>query len=272
MNLFKTNNLSEINNLQQEIIDEFSSELTQDKYLEIGQKGLWQSEEILIDKYFAKNSSVLDVGCGSGRTTLPLFQKGYQVIGVDLTPKMIESAKKIITAKNLNIDYQIGDATKLEFKDNFFDNAIFANNGWTQIPSQAKRQKALDEIYRVLKPSGYFIFTTHKRNYSLSRSIFWVGQWIKVYILKPLGYNIKEIEFGDLFFQRNVSGKNLDQKQFIHIPSVGEVKRQIKRSGFKLIETVLMGELSSSDAASRRSTLTKSDDANKSPVFYVCQK
>ncbi|MFA6254662.1 MAG: methyltransferase domain-containing protein [Patescibacteria group bacterium] len=260
------------NELQQDVIDEFSSELTKDMYLAQAEKGLWQSEEIVIDKYFPKNSSVLDIGCGTGRTTIPLHLKGYQVLGVDITPMMIESAKKIITAKKLDIHYQIGDATKLEFENNFFDNAIFANNGWTQIPGSTKRQKALDEIYRVLKPGGYFIFTAHQRYYSPYHIFFWLKQWLKLYLLKPLGFKVKELEFGDRFFQRNVNGKKTNQWQYIHIPNVSEVKKQIQNSGFKLVETVVMAKLSESDAANRRSTLTKKDQADKSPVFYICQK
>jgi ubiquinone/menaquinone biosynthesis C-methylase UbiE len=272
MKLARKNNLSNVDNLQQYVINEFASEITQKKYLEIAEKGLWQSEEILIDKYFLKNSSVLDIGCGTGRTTISLYKMGYKVVGVDITPKMIESAKKIALEKKLDINYQIGDATGLEFEDNFFGNAIFANNGWCQIPGQLKRQKALDEIFRVLKPGGYFIFTAHKRYYSPYYLFFWTKQWLKLYLLKPLGFNIKEIDFGDRFFLRTSNDTKLKQEQYIHITNIDEVKNQIKNSGFKLIKTVTMANLSESDAKNRRGTVTKRDKADKSSVFYICIK
>lgn len=272
MKLQKSKSINEIESLKQSVINEFSSDITQEKYLKIGEKGLWQSEETFIDKYFAKNSRILDIGCGTGRTTIPLYLKGYKVVGVDITPKMIESAKKIALNKNLNIDYQIGDATDLKFEANFFYNAIFSNNGWTQIPGKVNRQKALNELYRVLKPGGYFIFTSHKKRYSPYYLFFWIKQWLKIYLLKPLGFNIKEIEFGDRFFSRESGGTEFKEKQYIHIPNINEVKKQIQNSGFKIVESLTMGDISKTDASERGSTLTKKDNAAKSPVFYICSK
>lgn len=146
--------MNHIERVKNESIDEFGSPVTQKKYAKIAEQGFWESEEILINKYFKPNTKILDIGCGSGRTAISLYKKSYTVIGVDITPEMIDTAKKIASAKKINVDYRVGDATNLEFPDNYFDNAIFANNGWVQIPGKQNRQKALNEIYRVLKPGG----------------------------------------------------------------------------------------------------------------------
>ncbi len=264
--------MSDITQIQKNIIDEFGSRATRERYTRTAEQGFWESEEILVKKYFKPNSSILDIGCGSGRTTIPLFKMGFKVIGVDITPQMIEIAKKVAKAKSLDIDYRVGDATNLKFQDNYFDNAIFANNGWTQIPSAPKRQKALNEIYRVLKPNGIYIFTAHKRYYSGFYFFFWAKQWIKFYILKYLGFKIKEIDFGDRFFRRQMNGKKLKQKQYIHIASIKEVKEQIKKPGFKLVNVINMGEISKDDAALKRASLSKRERSEKTPVFYICQK
>lgn len=264
-----TENISQI---QKNIIDEFGSEATRERYAEIAEQGLWESEKTLIKKYFRPNSIILDIGCGSGRTTIPLFKMDYRVIGVDITFQMIETAKKVAKSKNLDIDYRMGDATGLEFQDNYFDGVIFANNGWTQIPSREKRQKALNEIYRVLKPSGIYIFTAHKRYYSGFYFLFWVKQWFRFYILKLLRVKIGIIDFGDRYFRRRVNGKKLKQKQYIHIASIKEVKEQIKNSGFKLVQAVSMGDVSKDDAISQRASLSRSERSEKTPVFYICKK
>ena len=56
--------------------------------------GLRTSEEKAISKYFQGGFRILDVGCGEGRTTVCLKEKGFDVVGIDIVPKMIELAQK----------------------------------------------------------------------------------------------------------------------------------------------------------------------------------
>lgn len=264
--------MNKIEQIKKESITEFSSNWTQKKYETIAERGFWKSEAILINKYFKPGSKILDIGCGSGRTALPLFQNGYDVIGVDITPEMIKNAKKISSFKHLAIEYRIGDATNLEFPDNYFDGAIFANNGWVQIPGKANRQKALAEIYRTMKLNGYFILVAHQRYYTGNFLFFWIIQWIKFYLLKPLGFKIKEVDFGDLFFTRPYTEGNKKVRQFIHLTSRKEVESQIKNAGFKIEMRKKMSELSIEDAERMEASLSKNFNSFKSPIFYICKK
>jgi ubiquinone/menaquinone biosynthesis C-methylase UbiE len=264
--------MDQIEKIKKESIDEFSSVDTQEQYLKIAQKGLWKSEDTLINKYFKPNSRILDIGCGSGRATIVLKERGFDVIGVDLTPKMIDTARKTALNKGINIDYRTGDATGLEFEDNLFDGAIFANNGWVQIPGHANRQKALEEIHRILKPGSYFILTAHERYYSGFYLFLWIKLWLKFYILKPLGFKIREIDFGDWFFQRNYLENGQKRLQFIHFTSQKEMEEMIGKAGFTLVMRKTMGELSKEDADYMRGSMSKDFNCMKSPVFYVCSK
>ena len=104
------------------------------------------------------HASILDVGCGTGRTTACLRRQGHQVIGVDISYAMIQSAHQACgdTAVLVN------DACYLSFKPHEFDVVVFSFNGMDYIYPYADRLQALQEIKRVLKPGGLFIFSSQQ--------------------------------------------------------------------------------------------------------------
>lgn len=193
--------------------------------------GLWDSEKHLFQKYLQTEDKILDLGCGTGRTTFPLYQLGYiHIIGVDLTPEMIEKAQELNPYFETNIDFEVGDALKLRFADMAFDRVIFSFNGLMSIPNQANRTKALSEINRVLKNKGIFIFTTHDREQEPQFFDFWKAEkerWVEGH------QNPKLYEYGDLITQ----SKNESRDIFIHIPDQKEVRDLLLQNGFELIET-----------------------------------
>ncbi len=197
--------------------------------------GLWQSESAVIDQYFRENDEILDLGCGTGRTTFGLLEKGFSnIIGVDITPEMIACAKEIAKERKIKIEFQVGDATALSFADCSFAGVLFSFNGLFSIPTAIAREKAFAEVCRILRPGGLFIFTSHDRDIP-GFSEYWrqeARRWQE-------GVQDERLhEFGD----RIAESGHENTPIYIHIPSQKEVQVILEKEGFKLIDTFLRDE------------------------------
>lgn len=96
---------------------------------------------------------ILDVGTGTGYFAILLAEQGYNLVGIDLTPAMIEEAKKLANEKQLEIQFLVMDAQKLEFPEESFDVVIARNLTWT-LPEP---KQAYFEWMRVLVKGGILL-------------------------------------------------------------------------------------------------------------------
>ncbi len=118
-----------------------------------------ESEEIprLLD--LRLNSSVLELGCGSGGYALHLAEKvGCRLVGLDINASGVGNANQLARARDLSSQArfeQCDVSDKLLFDDNAFD-AVFSNDVLCHIPDRAK---VLGEMFRVLKSGGRMLFS-----------------------------------------------------------------------------------------------------------------
>lgn len=106
----------------------------------------------------AKNSCLLDIGCGTGFDLFVASQlvgpKG-KVFGIDLTWEMVEKAREnLATLQVNNADVQVVSSEEFPFSDNYFD--IVISNGVINL--SPNKQQLFNEIHRVLKPGGRLQF------------------------------------------------------------------------------------------------------------------
>jgi len=81
-------------------------------------------------KYVGKRGKVLDVGCAAGRDSRQLKARGFEVIGIDLSKKLLEEARK----KDSESQYLYMNMANLEFEDESFD-GIYASASLLYLPS-----------------------------------------------------------------------------------------------------------------------------------------
>lgn len=98
--------------------------------------------------------TILDVGCGAGFDSLAaalMAGPSGKVIGLDLSPEMIQRAKENLARSGLlNVEFRAGEAETLPFADQTFD--LLISNGVYNLTIDKPR--AMAEAFRVLKPAG----------------------------------------------------------------------------------------------------------------------
>jgi SAM-dependent methyltransferase len=92
---------------------------------------------------------VVDVGCGTGATTAILHGFGLDVVGIDLSPKMIDEARRL----NPGLEFRVGSMTLLDLDDTSVD-AVCAWYSIIHVPDESLPQ-VFSEFARVLRPGGY---------------------------------------------------------------------------------------------------------------------
>jgi ubiquinone/menaquinone biosynthesis C-methylase UbiE len=105
------------------------------------------------------------VAVGTG-LDLQYFPQGSNVLGIDISWKMLERAKEKSENTTLNIKLVRTDAQMLGFTDNMFDTVVTSCT-FCSVPDPVK---GLCEIRRVLKPGGKLLMFEHVRS-----DIFWMG-------------------------------------------------------------------------------------------------
>lgn len=113
--------------------------------------------QALVDKVQGQPRRILDLGCGTGSTTLLLKQAfpAAEVIGVDLSPYMLFMADHKAKQAGLAIQFLQGDAQNSEFGDAAFD-LVTASLLFHETPPMVAR-RILQEAYRLLKVGGQIL-------------------------------------------------------------------------------------------------------------------
>ena len=120
---------------------------------------------------YDKSLKILDVGCGTGRHTIELTRRGYQVTGIDLSESQLRRARDKAEAEGLSIDFQRQDARKLPF-DKEFDAAIMlCEGGFPLMETDEMNYEILKSVTKSLNDQAKFIFTTLNGLFALYHSV-----------------------------------------------------------------------------------------------------
>jgi len=164
--------------------------------LQLPEKNIFTQLE---DKF--KNWKVLDIGVGTGRTTYHLAPLAKEYIGVDYSRGMIEVCKKNFPGLAGKNAIRFGNVCSMdELETGNFDFALFSYNGIDYI-SHEERVSAFQEILRVIKPGGHFVFSTH--------NLMYINKLYSIRIKKSLRYSLYQCyHYFRLIFSNGLPGRH----------------------------------------------------------------
>lgn len=112
---------------------------------------------------------LLDAGCGTGRFSLKMALLGHQVTGIDLSEPMLAYAREKARYAGLDLAFHAMDLLALDFPDDHFDGIV----SMALFEFIRDDQKAMDELFRVLRPGGYLMIGT------ITRDSSWGAQYLR---------------------------------------------------------------------------------------------
>lgn len=138
-----------------------------------------------------RGQRILDYGCGSGENSAVLHALGAQVIGIDLSPELIEVARKRMEVNEMNWEVCLCTAYAIPEENCSYD-IIFG----AAILHHLDIEAASQEVFRLLKPGGRAIFIEPIRDLALLR---WLRKIVPVSIknASPGEYPLRSMQIED---------------------------------------------------------------------------
>ena len=150
-----------------ESYDELAATYTERIYAELAGKPL---DRHLLNRFAEEvraRGPVADLGCGPGHVTRYLHEQGVRMLGVDLSSRMIEEARR----RAPEIEFRVGDMRALELPDRAMAGVV-AFYSLIHI-SEAEMMPTLRELRRVLTPGGLLLVGFHVGEETVHRDELW---------------------------------------------------------------------------------------------------
>jgi SAM-dependent methyltransferase len=161
------------NRLLVESYDRVAEQYTEQFFNELDRKPF---DRDLLDRYadtVRGHGKVCDLGCGPGHVARYLRARGVEVVGVDISPRMVEVARQF----NPGIPFDQGDMRALDVPDSSLAGVV----AFYSIIHLARSvvPRALDEMMRVLRPGGVALISVHGGEGELHADEF-LGQTVSI--------------------------------------------------------------------------------------------
>ena len=216
--------------------------------LQLQARGQWEmGNEFFLWCAKKYGSPILELGCGSGRVTLILAQKGYQITGLDMSQPLLDIGKQKMKEKEgegVNINFVQGDMSKFDLKKKF-KLIIITGFAFMHLLSNEELYSHFHCIREHLQPGGVYIIETfnpglkqllndpnEKRPYAEYQDPK-TGK--HVVMLQSNEYNVKS-QVNTIKFELNMEGEISYQESQMRMIFPQELNMLLDFQGFEIIK------------------------------------
>jgi len=112
----------------------------------------WERRVKMLTSHLNQSDKVLEIGCGTGYFTREIVKTGASVTAIDISPELLNIARQEI--QDINVAFLLENAYEMSFENSCFDSVVGSS-----VLHHLEIEKAISEMYRVLKPGGSMFFT-----------------------------------------------------------------------------------------------------------------
>ena len=120
---------------------------------------------------FNKSVKILDVGCGTGRHSIELSKRGYNITGIDLSDSLLAKAREKAEKQDLKINFLKYNARNLPFKNEYDLVIMLCEGAFPLMEADEMNYEILKNATKSLKEGGKVIFTTLNGLFPLYHSV-----------------------------------------------------------------------------------------------------
>jgi len=109
-----------------------------------------------IDIISACGAPVLELGCGTGKVTIPIAEAGYETVGIDLSEAMLEYAQAKIQGRDLPVKFRLDDMKRLGDEQKF-KTIILPSNNLAHLMNYQEAEECFRTVVDHLEDDGTFV-------------------------------------------------------------------------------------------------------------------
>jgi len=197
-----------------------------------------QRETIFIQSALPKKEIILDLCCGTGRHSIILKRRSWNMIGLDLSKNLLAIAKR--NMKNERVEFPLvrADMRYFPFRNQVFNAVICMFTSFGYLPSEIEDMKSFKEVRRTLRKGGEFLLDVANKDHVIK--VFQEKEWAEFEPFYMLEKRSLDLQTSRLLSQwtiiRKASKEVRSLQHNVRLYTLQALKQMLNEAGLKVKE------------------------------------